>query len=397
MKPNICFTFKIHQSSQLRLYRFFDIGKDSHYYDDFANRSAMRKSASRSYLPMNELLMRLIKETKGKVKVNLAISGSALKAMDRYCPELLDSFSALSATGCVEFVSLPFYHSMAAIQNKDEFAHQIEKHKDLLKQYFGVEPTSFVNTDMVYSDEIGAMVNSLGFNTLLTEGSRQNLGWRSPDYVYKSVFAPKLKLLLRNPGLSDDISLRFEDRNWNEWPLDADKYYDWLCKAADGQVVNLCMNYKVFGEYHAVDTGIFNFIETLMRKIALGDVFNMATLSEASKCKAVDTLSVPDPISCEDEERDMSKWLGNELQQDAFNKLYSLREKIALSNLPQLWEDFGHLQESDHFYNMSTKFFSDAAPHRYINPYDTPYEAFINYMNVLSDFSIRVNEEINQE
>jgi len=397
MKPSICFTFKIHQSAQLRLYRFFDIGKDSHYYDDFANRSAMRKSANQSYLPMNELLLRLIKETKGKVKVNFVISGSALMAMDRYCPELLDSFAALASTGCVEFLSMPFYHSMVAIQDKNELLHQIDKHKKLLQKLFNVEPTTFVNTDMVYSDDIGAMVNSLGFNTMLVEGSKPALGWRSPDYVYKSVFAPKLKLLLRNPGLSDDISLRFEDRNWSEWPLDADKYYGWLCQSSSAQVVNLCMNYKVFGEYHPAESGIFAFAEALLRRIANGGEFNMSTVSDAAKNKAVDVFSAPDAISCEDEERDMSKWLGNELQQDAFNKLYSLREKIALSNLPQLWEDFGHLQESDHFYNMNTKFFSDAGPHRHVNPYDTPYEAFINYMNVLSDFAIRVDEEISQK
>ena len=395
MKPSICLTFKIHQPMQLKLYRFFDIGKDSHYYDDFANRSMMRKSAACSYLPMNQLLLSLIKSTKGKLKVAFAISGSALKQMDRYCPELIDSFRELKETGCVEFICEPFYHSIAAIENETEFTHQVLKHKAALNDYFSVEPTTFVNTDMVYTDNIGQMVSGMGFKTMITEGARHILGWRSPNFIYNCVFAPKLKLLLRNASLSDDISLRFGSKGWDQWPLTAEKYYDWLLKAKDEQVINLCMNYKIFGEYHDASTGIFDFFSSLVKLVCDGGEFNFALPCEASAHKAADSLEVQDPISCEDEERDMAKWLGNELQKDAFNKLYALQEKLSIINLPQLWEDYGHLQESDHFYNMSTKFFSDGGPHRYINPYDTPYEAFINYMNVLADFAIRVENEQN--
>lgn len=395
MKPSICLTFKVHQPKQLRLYRFFDIGKDSHYYDDFANRSALKKTAAASYLPMNKMLLRLIEQTKGKLKVNFAISGTALEQMDRFCPELIDSFAELAATGCVEFICLPYYHSMAAVQDTDEFRHQVAKHRDAIKRYFGQDAVSFTNSDMVYTDSIGQTVSEMGFKTMITEGARHILGWRSPNFIYSNPFAPKLKLMLRNGSLSDDISIRFGERDWNNWPLTAEKYYGWLKQAAGEDVINLGMNYKVFGEYQRDYTGIFEFFESLVNIVLKDNVFQFSTVAEASKHKAVDTLVVEDPVSAEDEEHDMAKWLGNDLQKEAFNKLYALREKIALVNLPQLWEDFGHLQASDHFYNMNTKFFSDGGSHRYINPYDTPYEAFINYMNALSDFEIRVNEEQN--
>lgn len=395
MKPEICLLFKVHEPARLRLYRFFDIGKDSHYYDDFANRSAVRKAAANSYLPMNGLLLDLIRSSKGKLKVAFAISGTTLELLDRYCPEALDSFRELYETGCAEFVCEPYYHSMAAVENDAEFAHQIIKHKDALKTYIGAEAVSFVNTDMVYTDAIGEKIAAQGFKTVITEGARHILGWRSPNYVYSCPFAPKLKLLLRNGGLSDDISLRFSSREWSEWPLTAEKYYGWLKACAGEQVVNICMNYKVFGEYQSQETGIFDFFRAFVDMVVKDGTFAFATPSEAGRLKAVEALDVQDPISCEDEERDMAKWLGNELQKDAFNKLYSLQEKLSIINLPQLWEDYGHLQESDHFYNMSTKFFSDGGSHRYINPYDTPYEAFINYMNVLADFALRVENELN--
>lgn len=395
MKPSICLTFKVHQPQQLRLYRFFDIGKDSHYYDDFANRSMLKKVVSDSYLPMNGLIAELIKSSKGRLKVAFAISGTALELMDRYCPEALDSFRELYGTGCVEFICEPYYHSLAAVQDPSEFEHQVRKQQKALKDYFGAEATTFVNTDMVYNDALGEQIAALGFKTVITEGVRHILGWRSPNYVYGSAYAPKLKMLLRNPSLSDDISLRFGSREWDEWPLTAGKYYGWLQQAAADQVVNICMNYKIFGDYFRRDEGIFDFFRSLVDIVLKDGKFNFATPAEASRPKIADTFVSQEYVSCEDEERDLAKWLGNELQKDAFNKLYALREKLAIINLPQLWEDFGHLQESDHFYNMNTKFFTDGGSHRYVNPYDTPYEAFINYMNVLADFSIRVQEELN--
>ena len=394
MKPSICLTFKVHQPCQLRLYRFFDIGKDSHYYNEFANRSLIRKVAADSYIPMNDLLLKLIKSTKGKVKVAFAISGSALEQMDRYCPEVIESFADLYKTGCVEFICEPYYHSHAAVGNDSEFLHQVKKHQKALQAYFGAEATTFVNTDLVYTDEIGEKIAGLGFKAMLTEGARHILGWRSPNYVYSCAFAPKLKLLLRNSSLSDDLALRFGSHDWDQWPLTADKYYGWIRQAADEQVVNLFMNYRIFGDYVPADEGIFEFFKAFVDKVISDKTFDFALPREVAERKAVESLDVQDVISSEDEERDMSKWLGNELQKDAFSKLYSLQEKLSIVNLPQLWEDYGHLQESDNFYNMNTKFFTDGGNHRYLNPYDTPYEAFINFMNVLGDFSIRVENEI---
>ena len=395
MTPNICLTFKIHQPAQLRLYRFFDIGKDSHYYDDFAVRSLLRKTAQTSYLPMNALVAKLIKSSKGKFKLSYAISGTALELMDRYCPELIDSFKELYATGCVEFVCEPYFHSLASVDNYSEFMHQVIKHQRLLKSLFGADATTFVNTDMIYNDTVGEQIAGLGFKAMITEGARHILGWRSPNYVYKCAFAPRLKLLLRNPSLSDDLSLRFGNRSWDQWPLTAEKYYSWIKQAKDEQVVNICLNYRVFGDYVSENDGIFDFFESFVNNVIDDKVFKFATVAEAAASKAIDSLDVQDYISCEDEERDLAKWLGNELQKDAFDKLYALQEKLSIINLPQLWEDYGHLQESDNFYNMNTKFFTDGGSHRYVSPYDTPYEAFINYMNVLSDFALRVQEESN--
>lgn len=270
----------------------------------------------------------------------------------------------------------------------------MEKHKAAIEKYFGVKPTAFRNTELIYSNSIGAMVHGMGFNTMLTEGARHIMGWKSPNYIYRDENCEELNLLMRNYTLSDDIAFRFEDRGWSEWPLTADKYLAWL-KAADGEIVNLFMDYETFGEHRSADSGIFDFMRALPDVVVADGSLEFVTPSEAVvKHKAADDISVPQPISWADEERDLSAWLGNELQQDAFNKLYALEEKLLLLDRQELWADYGHLQESDHLYYMCTKFFSDGEVHKMFNPYDTPYEAFINYMNVLSDFSIRVNDAI---
>ena len=390
MKKSICLYFQVHQPSRLRLYRFFDIGKDSHYYDDFANRTILKRIAQKCYLPMNELLLEQIKLNKGKFKVAFSISGTALEQFDRYAPEVIDSFKALAETGCVEFLCETYYHSLASLGSEAEFKHQVLKHKAAVEQYFGVTPTAFRNTELIYSNSIGNQVYNMGFKTMLTEGARHIMGWKSPDYVYCDETQPKLSLLLRNYGLSDDIAFRFSDKGWGEWPLTAEKFTGWL-HDAEGQVVNLFMDYETFGEHQDKSCGIFDFMKALPGCALSTGEFEFVTPSQATKkYKPVDELSVPEAISWADEERDMSAWLGNELQQEAFNKLYGLTEKLSIINDPELWADFGHLQESDHLYYMCTKFFSDGEIHQRFNPYDTPYEAFINYMNVLSDFIIRI-------
>ncbi len=394
MKKSICLYFQVHQPTRLRLYRFFDIGKDSHYYDDFANRTILKRIATKCYIPMNELLLEAVKENKGKFKCAFSISGSAIEQFARYAPEVLDSFKAIADTGCVEFLCETYNHSLAALGSRQEFEHQVLKHKAAVEKYFGVTPKTFRNTELIYSDSIGKDVYDLGFKTMLTEGARHIMGWMSPDYVYNNEYKSGLKLLLRNYALSDDIAFRFSDKNWSEWPLTAEKYLGWL-KASDGEIVNLFMDYETFGEHQDASCGIFDFMKALPKLIVKDPDLEFVTPSRAAtKHRSVGDLSVPEPISWADEERDLSAWLGNELQQDAYNKLYALEEKLSLLDDEALWADYGHLQESDHFYYMCTKFFSDGEVHSRFNPYATPYEAFINYMNVLSDFTIRVNNAI---
>ena len=391
MKKSICLYFQVHQPTRLRLYRFFDIGKDSHYYDDFANRTILKRIAQKCYLPMNELLLESIKKNKGKFKLAFSISGSALEQFDRYAPEVIESFRKLAETGCVEFLCETYNHSLSSLASKQEFEHQVLKHKAAVEQYFGVTPKTFRNTELIYSDAIGGMVYDLGFKTMLTEGARHIMGWRSPNYVYNNDFKPGLKLLLRNYSLSDDVAFRFSDRGWKEWPLTTEKFVGWL-KAAEGEIVNLFMDYETFGEHQGAECGIFEFMRALPDAVAKDKELEFVTPERAAaKHKSVADLSVMQPISWADEERDVTAWLGNELQQDAYNKLYGLQEKLSILNDAALWADYGHLQESDHLYYMCTKFFSDGEVHKRFNPYDTPYEAFINYMNVLSDFIIRVD------
>lgn len=394
MKKSICLYFQVHQPSRLRLYRFFDIGKDSHYYDDFANRTILKRVAQKCYLPMNELLLEQIKKSKGKLKLAFSISGSALEQFDRYAPEVTESFRKLAETGKVEFLCETYNHSLSSLASKQEFENQVLRHKAAIEHYFGVTPKTFRNTELIYSDSIGKDVYDLGFKTMLTEGARHIMGWMSPNYLYNNEFKSGLKILLRNYSLSDDIAFRFSNKSWSEWPLTAEKYIGWL-KASEGELINLFMDYETFGEHQAENCGIFDFMKAFTDLVAKDDDLEFVTPSKAAtKHHSVGEISVPEPISWADEERDLSAWLGNELQQDAFNKLYALEEKLSLADNEALWTDYGHLQESDHFYYMCTKFFSDGEVHSRFNPYATPYEAFINYMNVLGDFSIRLDNAI---
>ena len=392
---SICLYFQVHQPTRLRLYRFFDIGKDSHYYDDFANRTILRRIAQKCYLPMNQLMLDLIRQSKGKFKIAYSISGSALEQFQRFAPEVIASFKALAETGKVEFLAETYYHSLASLASESEFRHQVFKHAAKIEELFGVKPTAFRNTELIYSNGIGEMVYDMGYKTMLTEGARHIMGWQSPNYVYSGETQPKLKLLLRNYSLSDDIAFRFSNKGWEMWPLTADKYVAWMKESAQNDdIINLFMDYETFGEHQSADSGIFEFMKALPQAVIKDGTFSFVTPSEAvKKHKSVAELSVEDPISWADEERDITAWLGNELQQEAYKKVYAMTEKLSIVNDPELWEDFGHLQESDHFYYMCTKFFSDGDVHKYFNPYDTPYEAFINYMNVISDFQIRLDEK----
>ena len=393
----ICFYFQVHQPWRLKRYRFFDMGRDHNYLDDLTNRSIMQKIARECYLPMNALLFNLIRQSEGRFRCSFSITGIAIEQFRAFAPEVLDSFKELAATGCVEFLAETYSHSLASLSSKEDFMQQVALHTELMKKEFGVAPTAFRNTELIYSDEIGEMVARMGYKTMLTEGARHILGWKSPDYVYTNSINPKLKLLLKNFRLSDDIAFRFSDKGWDQWPLTADKYASWL-NAADGEIVNLFMDYETLGEHQGGDTGIFDFIAALPAQIFASTNFEFLTPKEAAaKHQPVAPLHVPYPISWADEERDVTAWLGNELQNEAFEELYKMKNKVNALKDPVLTHDFDCLQASDHFYYMCTKLFSDGAIHQYFTPYDTPYEAFINYMNVLSDFIRRVEEETDRK
>ena len=392
----ICLYFQIHQPFRFRRYRFFDIGSEHYYYDDYMNESIMRKVADKCYLPANKIMLELIKKHEGKFKLAFSISGIAIDQFELYAPEVIDSFKKLAKTGCVEFLSETYSHSLVSLSNREEFEKQVLKHKEKIKSLFNVEPVVFRNTELIYSDEIGAMVAEMGYKAMITEGAKHVLGWKSPNYLYYNAINPKLKVLLKNFKLSDDIAFRFSNKSWAEYPLTADKYVAWL-KAIDKkeETVNLFMDYETFGEHQWAETGIFEFLKALPTAVFKSTKFSFSTPSEiVNKLQPVAPVHVPHAISWADEERDLTAWLGNELQWQAFGKLYELQDKVKSANDPRLQKDFDYFQVSDHFYYMSTKFFSDGEVHSYFNPYDSPYEAFINYMNILSDFEIRLNKVI---
>ena len=392
MNKTVCFYFQVHQPYRLRQYRFFDIGISDYYYDDFANRNFMERIAARCYLPMNRLMFESIKAHNGAFKVAYAISGIALQQFEEYAPEVLNSFQDLAATGCVEFLAESYAHSLASLASEEEFRSQVTMHADTIERLFGKKPVTFRNTELIYSDTIGTTIADMGYQAMLTEGAKHILGWKSPNYLYTNAINPKLKLLLRNFNLSDDIAFRFSNRTWEKWPLTADKFVEWLCSAVENdEVVNLFMDYETFGEHQPMSSGIFEFMRHLPEAILKRGIFEFMTPSETvNKHQPIAPLHVPFAISWADEERDISAWLGNELQNEAFSKLYALEEAVKAKGDPHLMNNFRNLQASDHFYYMCTKFFSDGAVHKYFNPYNTPYEAFINYMNVISDFAIRV-------
>ncbi|MEX0981945.1 MAG: polysaccharide deacetylase family protein [Bacteroidales bacterium] len=389
----ICLYFQVHQPFRFRTFRFFDIGIDHYYYDDYTNERILRKVAEKSYLPANQILLDLIRKNKGKFKVAFSISGIAVDQFRLYAPDVLDSFKELAETGHVEFLAETYCHSLASLRNNEEFVQQVTEHKTLMKELFGQDPTVFRNTELVYSDEIGAKVYKLGFKAMLTEGAKHVLGWKSPNYLYCNAIEPRLKVLLKNFKLSDDIAFRFSNKGWKDYPLTAEKFAGWLnALPKEEETVNLFMDYETFGEHQWKETGIFDFLKSLPNMVFKNSNYTFSTPSEvAEKLQVVSAAHVPNPISWADEERDLSAWLGNEMQKEAFGKLYDLSDKVIQSNDQSLLLDFRYLQVSDHFYYMSTKFFSDGEIHSYFNPYKTPYEAFINYMNVLSDFKIRVD------
>lgn len=388
----ICLYFQIHQPFRLKRYRFFNIGNDHYYYDDFLNESIISRVAERSYLAANKAIRQIIKENGSKFKVSFSISGIALDQMQLYTPEVIDSFRKLAQTGSVEFLAETYSHSLVALKNKDEFVRQVNEHRQKIKELFGQEPTVFRNTELIYSDQIGADVADMGFTAMLTEGPKHVLGWKSPNYLYCNAINPRLKVLLRNFRISDDVAFRFSNTAWSEFPLTAEKFTGWLNRFdKKEETVNLFIDYETFGEHQWMESGIFEFLKALPGQVHKNTNFVFSTPGEIAKnLQPISTISVPYPISWADEERDLTAWLGNEMQVDAFNRLYSFIDKVNRCDDPKIKKDWKYLQTSDHLYFMATKFFTDGAYHAYYNPYESPYEAYINYMNVLSDFGNRL-------
>lgn len=393
---SICLFFEVHQPFRLRRYRFFDIGNDHYYYDDYSNDAIMNKVAAKSYLPVNRLILELIEKSKGRFKAAFSISGTALEQFELYAPEVIDSFRELAKTGQVEFLAETFSHSLSSLKDSETFRVEVRRHDERIFGLFGQQPRVFRNTEMIYSDDIGEQIAKLGYTGVLTEGAKQVLGWKSPNYLYVNAINPRLKVLMRNFKLSDDLAFRFSNKNWSEYPLTAEKFIGWINRLGEREeIVNLFLTYESLGEWQKAESGIFDFLKEFASQVVQHKKLQFITPSEAvAKLQPVSAVNVPDPISWADEERDLTAWLGNGMQREAFNKLYELNARMLRCTDKELIRDWNYLQTSDHFYFMSTKHASDGNTRRPGNPFDTPYEAFINYMNVLSDFKIRLNAVI---
>ena len=377
--------FEVHRPMLLRTYRFFDMGVDHNYLDDARNRTAMQRAAMNVYQPMNALLADLIRAHGNRFHVSFYLSGLAIEQMRSFAPDALQSFRDLAATGCVEFVAGTYSDSLASLAGEEPFRDEVARHTEIIRREFGQTPRTLYNTAMLYSDSIGAMAASMGYQTMLGEGARHLLGWKSPNYVYANPLNQKLRVLLRNYRLSDAIAFRFSDTRWSEWPLTAEKYLGWI-QGDRGDTVNLCLDYDVFGSWQRADSGIFDFVRAFVDQ-AIGSGFTFVTPAESARAhQPIGILHAPHATSWADEERDTSAWLGNELQQEAFNKLYAQYEAVRQLDSPDLNHVWNFLQTADHFYWMGTKWFTEASRQNSNNSYGSSYGAYINYMNVLRDF-----------
>ncbi|MBF0359612.1 MAG: polysaccharide deacetylase family protein [Oligoflexia bacterium] len=395
MSVSVCFYFQVHQPFRLRKnYNFFSIGPDHYYEDDKINREILYKIIEKSYIPTNNLMLKLIKKYNGQFKIAFSISGIIIEQLEKYAPYVLDSFRRLVDTGCVEIINETYYHSLCFLKSKEEFKEQVTFHKEKMKSLFGVTPTTFRNTELIYNNELAVEIEKMGYKTILAEGVERVLGWRSPNFVYYPSVAPKLKLLLKNYRLSDDVAFRFSNGGWPEYPLTADKYANWLhAVAGNGEVIGLFMDYETFGEHQWADTGIFKFLEVLPEKILAHPDYCFQTPAEAAATyPPVGPFDSREYISWADIDRDLSAWLGNPLQDSALDFAYSLEKPVKESRDPNLIHTWRKLLTSDHYYYACTKWFNDGDVHKYFNPYDTPYEAYMIYINVLNDLKLSLRD-----
>ncbi len=389
--PSVCFYFEVHQPYRLKPYGALQVGRDHEYFDDALNAEVLRKVANKCYLPANESMERLIERTDGRFRVSYAITGVAIEQMKRFAPAALDSFVRLAKSGSVEVIAETYYHSLAALYDKDEYRAQIELEIELVQKELGQTPRVFRNTELIYDDDIGQYIADLGFDAILVEGADDVLAWRSPNFVYR-VPGRETRLLAKNYKLSDDIAFRFSNRAWKEFPLTANKFVQWVHgHSGAGDVINLFMDYETFGEHQWRETGIFDFLEHLPDLLFTHPQWDILTPSEViERYPALGELSFDRTVSWADAGRDVSAWRGNEMQQRALSEVYSLGPEIKRRNNSHLLQLWRRLQTSDHFYYMATKSASDAEVHDYFSPYEGPYDAFIHYMNVMKDLKLSV-------
>ena len=394
--PSVCLYFQIHQPYRIRKYTYFDIGNNNNYFDDQKNKDILNKVSEKCYLPANEILTHLIKKSEGKFKICLSFSGIVLEQFETYRPDVLKSFQKLVSTGAVELLTETYAHSLSCIFSESEFIRQVEKHKQYIKRLFNKTPKIFRNTELIYQNKIGKFAEEHGFDGILCEGAERFLGNKNPNHIYHPPETNHIKLLLKNYRLSDDIAFRFSDKDSGLFPLTAEKFSGWLHKMnGNAEVINLFMDYETFGEHQWQETGIFEFLMQLPDLVLEHPEFDFKTPSECiSEYPSKGIYDVPEYMSWADTERDLSAWMSNELQVEALRKIYSVEEKISKTKNPELKKQFEYFQTSDHFYYMCTKFWNDGDVHKYFSPYDSPYEAYIHFMNAFSDFNARLNEKI---
>lgn len=398
-KRGIVLYLHVHQPFRVRQYSVFDTADTHDYFDepeyetDRNNEQVLRKVADKSYRPMNALLQRLL-NTHPDFKVSLSITGTFLEQAERWTPDVIDSFKALVATGRVEIVSETYYHSLAFFYSRREFEHQVEMHRQKVRELFGVETSVFRNTELAYNDELAKWADGYGFKGILAEGWDPVLQWRSPNHVYRPAGTSNIKLLLKNYRLSDDLAFRFSNKAWSAWPLTADTYSEWTnASITDSPLINLFMDYETFGEHQWADTGIFDFFESFVAKWLSNDENTFYTASEAIDThEPVGEISMPETVTWADNERDLTAWLGNDMQKEALRHLYALEDDIMRTSDLQLISDWRMLQTSDHVYYMCTKWFTDGDVHAYFSPYDSPYDAFLYFINAVRDVRWRLHD-----
>jgi alpha-amylase len=382
---SVCFYFQVHQPFRLRRYSVFDT--DRHYFADYQNADICRKIAAKCYIPANQVLLETIRRHEGRFRIAYSLTGTILEQCQLYAPQVIEGLQELNATGCVEFLDETYYHSLSFLYSREEFRAQIELHRRKIKELFGQEPRIFRNTELIYNNDLAQFIGQMGYAGILTEAPGQS----NHSHVYRPPHAPKIKLLLKNDHLSDDIAIRFSNRAWEQWPLTADKFAAWI--NGNGSLCNLFLDYETFGERQAADTGIFDFLRHLPDQILKHPDNNFLTPSQAiDRYEPAGEIDVPHLISWADTERDLSAWLGNAMQSNALHELYKLEAPLKEKADPALLAEWRKLTSSDHFYYMSTKSWTNGDAHKYFSPYESPYDSYINFMNVLDNVQARIKE-----